>query len=158
MARTASATCRPCAISTSTCRSFATISSAVCLFLAIDLILHPKIILQGGPLQRGQITTRPITTQPRKTIARSIPSKRSSSHTSVSQPVRASSKLTTVLAMLRAPGGTTVADIMKATGWQQHSVRGFLTGVVRKRLKLDLASDKADGERRYRIGKSAGSK
>ncbi|MGL4263679.1 MAG: DUF3489 domain-containing protein, partial [Afipia sp.] len=101
---------------------------------------------------REQNATRPITTQPRKTIARSIPSKRSSSHTSVSQPVRASSKLTTVLAMLRAPGGTTVADIMKATGWQQHSVRGFLTGVVRKRLKLDLASDKADGERRYRIG------
>ncbi|MGE0340612.1 MAG: DUF4212 domain-containing protein [Xanthobacteraceae bacterium] len=58
MARTASATCRPCAISTSTCRSFATISSAVCLFLAIDPILHRKTILQGGPLQRGQITTK----------------------------------------------------------------------------------------------------
>ena len=107
---------------------------------------------------RVQKATQPITTQPRKTIARSIPSKRSSPRTSVSQPVRASSKLTTVLAMLRAPGGTTIADIMKATGWQQHSVRGFLTGVVRKRLKLDLVSDKADGERRYRIGKSAGSK
>jgi hypothetical protein len=40
---------------TSTCRSFATISSAVCLFLAINLVLQPKIILHGGPLQRGQI-------------------------------------------------------------------------------------------------------
>ena len=47
------------AISTSTCRSFATISSAACLFLAIDLILHPKIILQGGPLQRGRINATP---------------------------------------------------------------------------------------------------
>ncbi len=60
--------------------------------------------------------------------------------------------------MLRAPGGTTIAAIMKTTGWQQHSVRGFLTGVVRKRLKLDLTSDKIDGERRYRINKAAASK
>jgi len=51
---------RPCAISTLTCRSFATISSAVCLFLAIDLILHPKTILQGGPLQRAQVKGRRI--------------------------------------------------------------------------------------------------
>ena len=69
-----------------------------------------------------------------------------------------SSKQAAVLAMLRQKGGTTIAAIMKATGWQQHSVRGFLTGAVRKRLKLNLASDKVAGERRYRIGKSAGSK
>ena len=41
--------------------------------------------------------------------------------------------------------------MMKATGWQQHSVRGFLAGVVRKRLKLKLGSKKVDGERTYRI-------
>jgi hypothetical protein len=46
---------------------------------------------------------------------------------------------------------------MKVTGWQQHSVRGFFAGVVRKRLKLALESEKTDGERRYRIvaGKGA---
>ena len=60
--------------------------------------------------------------------------------------------------MLRAPGGTTIVDIMKATGWQQHSVRGFFAGVVRKKLKLNLTSDKVDGERRYRIGEPSGSK
>jgi hypothetical protein len=41
--------------------------------------------------------------------------------------------------------------MMKATGWQQHSVRGFLAGVVHKRLKLKLASKKLDGQRTYQI-------
>ena len=41
--------------------------------------------------------------------------------------------------------------MMKATGWQQHSVRGFLAGVVRRRLKLKLGSKKVDGERVYQI-------
>ncbi len=56
-----------------------------------------------------------------------------------------------VVAMLRSPGGTTITAIMKKTGWQQHSVRGYLAGVVRKRLKLDLVSDKTDKGRIYRI-------
>lgn len=53
--------------------------------------------------------------------------------------------------MLRAPTGTTVAAMMKATGWQRHSVRGFLTAVIRKRLKLKLGSKKVDGERVYKV-------
>jgi hypothetical protein len=56
-----------------------------------------------------------------------------------------------IIAMLRAPAGTTIAAIMTATDWQQHSVRGFLAGVVRKKLDLNLVSELTDKGRIYRI-------
>ena len=61
------------------------------------------------------------------------------------------SKQSRVIAMLQSPTGATIAAMMTATGWQQHSVRGFLAGVVRQRLKLKLASKKVDGNRVYQI-------
>ena len=60
------------------------------------------------------------------------------------------SKQEAVLGMLRQ--GTTIGAIMKTTSWQQHSVRGFFAGVVKRKLKLNLLSEKVDGQRVYRIG------
>jgi hypothetical protein len=63
----------------------------------------------------------------------------------------ANSKQSRVVAMLQAPSGATIDGMMMATGWQKHSVRGFLAGVVRKRLKLKLTSEKVDSNRIYQI-------
>jgi pyrroline-5-carboxylate reductase len=71
----------------------------------------------------------------------------------VAKPPKAEpgSKQSHLIAMLRSPAGATIAAMMKATGWQQHSVRGLLAGAVHKRLKLKLGSKKVDGKRVYRI-------
>jgi hypothetical protein len=63
----------------------------------------------------------------------------------------AGSKQARVITMLQSPSGATIAAMMNATGWQRHSVRGFLAGIVRKKLKLNLNSKKVDGGRVYSI-------
>ena len=70
---------------------------------------------------------------------------------------RPGTKHARIIAMLRTPAGATISSLMTATEWQQHSVRGFLAGVVRKRLGLDLVSEQTDKGRVYHIRDSGAS-
>jgi hypothetical protein len=65
---------------------------------------------------------------------------------------RDGSKTAKILDLLKRPGGVTAKELMKATGWQPHSVRGFLSGTVRNKLGLNVTSIKGeDGERTYSV-------
>ena len=63
---------------------------------------------------------------------------------------KTASKLDTLEKLLKRKNGASIADMTKATGWQQHSVRGALAGAMKK-CGHTIASDKVDGTRRYRI-------
>jgi hypothetical protein len=92
---------------------------------------------------------RPTTSAPA-----AVPTAKSSRRTAgdpAPNKAHAGSKQSRVIAMLQSPTGATIEAMMKAMGWQSHSVRGFLAGVVRKRLKLKLGSKKVDGNRVYQI-------
>ena len=92
--------------------------------------------------------------RPTASAPAAVPTTKSSRHSAGDpEPKRADrgSKQSRVIALLQSPTGATIEAMMKATGWQQHSVRGFLAGVVRKRLKLKLGSKKVDGNRVYQI-------
>ncbi len=65
--------------------------------------------------------------------------------------VRPGTKQARVIAMLRAPAGATIDTISVAVGWQPHSVRGFLAGVIKKKLSLSLVSARSANGRVYRI-------
>jgi hypothetical protein len=80
--------------------------------------------------------------------------------TKTSSALKADSKQDEILTLLQRPKGATLDVLVKETQWQKHSVRGFLAGTVRKKLKFPLLSKKIDGVRTYRIGtgKSAKSK
>jgi hypothetical protein len=90
---------------------------------------------------------------PTRSIARKTnkPTSRKRPIASSQQATGPDTKHARVIAMLRKPAGATITAIMAITDWQQHSVRGFLAGVVRKKLGLNLVSDQTDKGRIYRI-------
>lgn len=69
-----------------------------------------------------------------------------------SGPSQRATKQNACLRLLARPDGATIEDLQSATGWQSHSVRGFLAGAVKKKLGFTLLSSKAEGDvRRYRV-------
>jgi uncharacterized protein DUF3489 len=108
-----------------------------------------------------EIAATDVSTEPksgeRPGRAKRSPAKKTaavSARASKASPDRAKSdsKQDKIVALLQRPKGATLDVLVKETGWQKHSVRGFLAGTVRKKLKLPLLSEKIDGVRNYRIG------
>ena len=68
-------------------------------------------------------------------------------------PAKSDTKQNIVLAMLRRANGASITEIVEATGWQPHSARGFMSGALKKRLQIDVVSEKdaESGERRYHV-------
>ena len=87
-----------------------------------------------------------------KAAKKASPTKKAPKATKKAGEAREGSKAATVLDLLQRPDGATLAELMKATGWQAHSVRGFLSRTVSKKMGLAVASTKVeDGERTYSI-------
>ncbi len=109
---------------------------------------HPSQAAAGVPRQRKTEAARP------RRKAWKTPRA-----TSKQRAAAAQTKQDLVIQMLRRQSGVSIEDVIAKTGWQPHSVRGFFSGLVRKKLKLPLVSDVGkDGVRRYHIASVASSK
>ena len=117
----------------------------------VDVVLTPLADGIETPMAVGLSSTKAASRKGKS----QKPENRSSSDGPSSKTVtakRADTKTEAVLKKLRLARGATVEQIMEATGWQAHSVRGFLSAVVRKKLGLSLVNDVGkDGQRRYRV-------
>lgn len=98
--------------------------------------------------RRTVTSARPVKSAISKSSKRPVPV---DAPLSMLAKARAGTKNAQAVALLKDRAGTTIAAIMAATGWQLHSVRGFLAGVVRKKLGLNLVSEPGEGGRVYRI-------
>jgi hypothetical protein len=133
--------------------------------VAADGAAEPKEIPMSKTKPKRQGSSRPNTDKANKqgrivrsgvtrTAGPKTGSKQATRHQHKAPTTRSEprdSKQTRIIATLRSPSGATIDTMMRATGWQQHSVRGFLAGVVRKKLGLNLVSAAAEGGRVYRI-------
>ena len=91
-----------------------------------------------------------------KMPSKSVPSKRSQKRASAvagqaAPAFRAGSKLAALVALLRRPEGATIEQMSEHTGWQNHSVRGAISGALKKKLGLAVVMEKGEGKRAYRI-------
>ena len=107
-------------------------------------------------MTKSKSKTKTSTRSAARTTSKSKPRSRSAP-SSPKTLTRPGTKHARIIGMLRTPAGVTIAAIMTATEWQQHSVRGFLAGVVPKKLGLNLVSESTDKGRVYRIKDSKAS-
>jgi hypothetical protein len=96
------------------------------------------------PAPKSQAAPKPKSAAKAKAVARAKPAAKAKS-------AAGQTKTDQVIAALRGPAGATLKQLMAITGWQPHSVRGFLSAHVSKRMGLRVKSLKRDGERVYRV-------
>lgn len=105
----------------------------------------------GRSPKRAHVAPKRPKAGEKATLAKKAPTARTKAR--VAKPeARPGSKGAKILALLERPGGVPLKALMKATDWQAHSIRGFLSGTVRKKMKLTVRSVKGkDGQRVYSI-------
>jgi len=109
---------------------------------------------ESKPTKKATAGARRANVAPAKSKAgkKDTPKKKAPKSAKKAAGARDGSKTATILEMLKRPGGATAKELLKATNWQPHSLRGFLSGTVGKRMGLTVASTKSeDGERSYSV-------
>jgi hypothetical protein len=102
----------------------------------------PRVAPQGAHVASKKV----------KSVKKATPAKKAPKGGKKADSVRDGSKTSKVLELLKRPEGVTAKELMKATGWQPHSVRGFLSGTVGKKMGLTVTSTKSvEGERTYSV-------
>jgi len=90
-------------------------------------------------------------TQKKRPAPKAAKATKSDKNNAVKEPARTGSKQAKLIMLLERPAGATIEEMVKATGWQQHSVRGMMSGVLKKRLGLNIGSEQEERGRVYRI-------
>jgi len=115
---------------------------------AADPVAGPK------PKKKARVAPRHAHVTPKKTNSakRATSAKKAPKGAKKAKSAREGSKTNNILDLLKRPGGVTAQELIKFTGWQPHSVRGFLSGTVGKKMGLTVTSTKVeDGERSYSV-------
>jgi len=101
---------------------------------------------------RSGARVAPVASKKPKSGKKATPAKKAPKSAKKAVGARDGSKAAKILDLLKRPGGATSKELQKASGWQPHSVRGFLSGTVGKKMGLTVVSTKGeDGERSYSI-------
>jgi Protein of unknown function (DUF3489) len=114
----------------------------------------PAATAEAKPTKKANAGARRAHVAPAKAKAgkKATPAKKAPRSAKKGAGARDGSKTATILELLERPGGTTAKELLKATGWQPHSLRGFLSGTVGKKMGLTVTSTKGeDGERSYSV-------
>ncbi len=107
---------------------------------------------KGTKKASGAKRARNVAPKKGKAGKKATPSKKAPKGAKKAGASRDGSKTATILEMLKQPGGATAKELLKATGWQPHSLRGFISGTLGKKMGLAVTSTKGeDGERSYSV-------